>query len=102
MKTILPLVIAALVSLSSVSMAHAEWKRNSTATGPNGGVITQQGAGSCANGVCSSNQTWTGPNGRQATRQSQTICYQGVCKRAATVTTPAGKQFKRTGTISRY
>ncbi|MGL4489059.1 MAG: hypothetical protein ACRCU5_06405 [Rhizobiaceae bacterium] len=101
MKAILSLSIAVLISLSSVSFAHAEWKRKSTVVGPKGGVYVTQGTGSCSNGVCTSNQTTTGPRGKVTTRSGQATCANGTCNSTATVTTPAGKVIKRNSTITR-
>jgi hypothetical protein len=66
-KFIIPAALIALAT--STAMAHAgSWSHNGTATGPNGGQVTQQGGGTCNASGCVRAGTVTGPQGNTVVR----------------------------------
>jgi hypothetical protein len=91
-KTI-PVAMTLIVLGSAV--AQAEWRRNTTTVGPNGGVWTSEGQGECNNGTCTSRQIYTGPRGNVVTREGYTTCANGLCRGEATYTGPQGRKWTR-------
>lgn len=82
---------AAMTVFAAASPAFADgWDRSRTVVGPEGGVWTFNGRGSCDHGECSSEQRWTGPGGGTVTRRGGTRCYDGVCEGTAKWTGPRG------------
>lgn len=95
------LAAALVLAIASTTAAEAGWKRNSTTVGPNGGVWSSTGSGSCSGGSCASNQTWTGPGGNTVTRNGSTSCANGSCSGTATYTGPGGRTVTRNRSITR-
>jgi hypothetical protein len=93
--------VAMMLMVLGSAAAHAEWRRNTTTVGPNGGVWTSEGQGECVNGTCTSTQRITGPRGRVTTREGYTTCANGQCQGETTITGPQGRQWKRSRQFQR-
>lgn len=104
MKHFAPLAIAAAFMVAGAASASAQegWSRSKTVTGPNGGVYSAQGSGSCSGSHCSSTQRWTGPAGNTVTREGSTGCRGAWCRTTATYTGPNGGTATRARVYRRY
>ena len=91
---------AVLFAGAVVTDANA-YSRSARTVGPNGGVWSSTGSGSCSNGSCASSQRATGPAGNSVTRQGSTQCSGGSCNGTATYTGPRGESATRTRSVSR-
>lgn len=104
MKRFAPLALAVVFMVFGAAAASAQegWSRSKTVTGPNGGVYSAQGSGSCSGNRCSSTQQWTGPAGNTVTRSGTTGCRGAWCGTKATYTGPNGGTATRTRVYRRY
>lgn len=96
------LSIAAVIAIAGTTTASADWQRNVTTTGPNGGVWTQNASGSCSGGSCTSQKTWTGPQGRSWSRQGSATCSGGQCNGTTTWRGAGGRTWTRSRSVRRY
>lgn len=104
MKRFAPFALTAAFIVAGATAASAQqgWSRSKTVTGPNGGVYTAQGSGSCSGGHCSSTQRWTGPEGNTVMRSGSTGCRGAWCRTTATYTGPNGGNATRSRVYRRY
>lgn len=102
MKSLILAASIGMLSLATAADANA-WTRNSSTTGPYGGVVHSSGSGGCRGYTCSSSGSYTNAYGKTVTRSSQTVCDPATqtCNRSATVTGPYGGQVRRNSTFSR-
>lgn len=100
-KIIAVSALGLVLALASAGTAEARgWQRQSTVTGPRGGVTTHNGSGSCAGGSCSWHGTTTGPGGKTYTNQGSGSCSGGHCSSTGSVTGPKGGTVRRSGSSS--
>ncbi|MFN7010765.1 MAG: hypothetical protein ACK4PN_12110 [Allorhizobium sp.] len=99
MKQITTGLIAATLTVMTVSEASA-WSRNRTVT-TNHGTSTITGSGSCSGNSCSRSVTRTSPYGNTMTRSGSVTCDPSThsCQSSSTTTGPNGGTAYREGEV---